>query len=497
MKDDAKKRKIVAKAFVSGGQTEDSYTAMRYLVDAIRRSVNLCIPAVVVAYDRVTRMAEVMPLVKNAVIDENDEAKNVEGETFFVPVHFPCFGKAGSGGFAIDMPLFVGDRGVVIAPDVDTTSLRHKTKQSGLQKEDADYDEIFWHKVVTMLSSEKKESDTGFTSAREGDYPEGYVPQRPHSLERHRFEHGFFIPHTEHAFDVTRVFNSSAPSVKNKREIEKNLQEAAKEEFDGEDDIPTFKAGTVGNDELYIGETSAKKDKTSGNETPGENDFIDDLASLTLGKRKIAVSVGSGANVLMEDKNTTNDASEEQPSITFSAGKSDEEGDGKKNGCRARIYLIGSVNEEDVSRVILEVGKVAGKCACVVLEGDKKDRGPEVRILVGKVTESPDGERSVVSSGTEVVMRPDYLLVKKGASRFEMGAYDVDGKELMGFKINVGSTKLEFSKGDAKIAAGGSSIEYTRKENLLNINAPSLALPDRRWVWGYGRNPLLGSMAFM
>ncbi len=168
---------VAAKAFISGGQTEDLHAAVRHLAECLRRNVSVCIPAAVVSYDRATHVAEVVPLVRNVVFDKNYNAKDVTGESFSVPVHFPCFG-----GFTIDVPLYAGDRGWVIALDVDKTTLHRK-------KGDAS--------MVNVIP----EKDMTETEVLEDE------PQKALVLMAHDFGQGVFFPSSMAAFHNEKIVN--------------------------------------------------------------------------------------------------------------------------------------------------------------------------------------------------------------------------------------------------------------------------------------------------
>ncbi len=468
--------RVVAKAFVSGGQTEDLYAAVRHLVESIRRGVSVCIPAAVVSYDRMTHVAEVVPLVRNVVFDKNYNVKDVVGESFSVPVRFPCFG--GSPGFVFDIPLFKGDRGVVFAPDVDTSFLRHKTERTSLQTGDRDFDEDFWFKVCKILTASDRNESMWKT----------FAPRRPPTLAKHKFEHGFFIPQSWSSFDVTRVFNSSALSGKGKKD---RVAEQSRLGVTG------VRESAVGVDELYIGETHSHVGNVDsmGNANGGE--AVDGLASLTVGKGRVVAAVGSFANVRVENENMTNDADHGKPSVTLSAGKSQKEGNGDAQGTRVRMSLVGSVHNGQNSRIVLEAGTPGEQCACIVLETPHDGKHTNIKILAGNVRESSDGTRTVGNSGTEVYMRPGSFSIKSNGSRLELGEKDADGATLDGIRIMAGDTKIVSTRNTERIVCGSTKIWTDFEKKEINIEASSMKLPDVHKINEWTDGTSLGPMAFM
>lgn len=181
-----------AMPFVSGAQLDDIHAAVRYFGKCVEGGVRVCIPAAVAEYDRASRKAKVMPLVKTTYVDQNGAVQNESCEMITVPVRLVCHG-----GFVVDAPLFVGDTGWIVSSDVDTSILR----QSG-------------NEVCTVLEEDKSVSDV-----------QENFPQKSATGETHAYGNGFFIPDCWAGFDATKV------------------------QMGGE-------AGKVGEKDLYVGESA-------------------------------------------------------------------------------------------------------------------------------------------------------------------------------------------------------------------------------------------------
>ena len=90
-------------------------------------SMKHCLPAIVKGYDRSTGIVNVLPLVKT-VIDTLDGTVLEDRPTYNVPmlgIHH--------GGFTIDIPVFVGDTGWIIAGDRDSATARKKNSIENLE----------------------------------------------------------------------------------------------------------------------------------------------------------------------------------------------------------------------------------------------------------------------------------------------------------------------------------------------------------------------------
>jgi hypothetical protein len=77
-----------------------------------------CLPAIVEKFDRQSNMALVKPLVKFVVNTNNGDAP-IDRPSCTVPVFQTC-----RGGYMIDLPLFRGDTGLLIAMDRDSSTAR-------------------------------------------------------------------------------------------------------------------------------------------------------------------------------------------------------------------------------------------------------------------------------------------------------------------------------------------------------------------------------------
>ena len=126
----------------------------------LMRSLKVCFPACVKSYDRESHTAEVMPLVKSGHYN-GKEWKYTNRPSYRVSVR-----SVQCGGFTIDVPLYVGDTGWVIASDRDTTHL----KEEGAL-------------TAAVLSGDRPEA-----------LLESSYQQKPEQPVIHDFVRGFFIP---------------------------------------------------------------------------------------------------------------------------------------------------------------------------------------------------------------------------------------------------------------------------------------------------------------
>lgn len=135
----------------------------------ILRTLDICFPACVYQYDRLTNEAVVMPLVKQAFF--YGEWHYIRRQPFKVSVR-----RVRCGGFTIDFPLFKGDTGWVFSSDRDTLLL----KEDGALTNSV----LIEDRAEVML---------------EEDYQQ--KPQQPilHALNR-----GFFLPDNWGSFEKDR-----------------------------------------------------------------------------------------------------------------------------------------------------------------------------------------------------------------------------------------------------------------------------------------------------
>ena len=80
-----------------------------------------CLPAVVVAYDRANNTVEVQPAINTILTDGTAQAR----DTIKLPVHM-----FGGGGLVISAPLKAGDTGWIIASDRDTSLFKQSLSVS-------------------------------------------------------------------------------------------------------------------------------------------------------------------------------------------------------------------------------------------------------------------------------------------------------------------------------------------------------------------------------
>lgn len=88
--------------------SEEGIDRMREL--NLKKELKVCLPAVVVSFDRTKGRAEVKP----AITLTTTAGEQVERSAISVPVHYP-----GGGGFLLSFPLKQGDTGWLLCPDED------------------------------------------------------------------------------------------------------------------------------------------------------------------------------------------------------------------------------------------------------------------------------------------------------------------------------------------------------------------------------------------
>lgn len=92
---------------------EDEKTYLKTLFDLYHKSGQFCIQGIVKAYDRETGLAKVLPLIKRK--------DGVKIDPVEVPVMNFCHG-----GFTINLPIFEGDTGFIIAGDKNAVDAMKK-----------------------------------------------------------------------------------------------------------------------------------------------------------------------------------------------------------------------------------------------------------------------------------------------------------------------------------------------------------------------------------
>ena len=146
----------------------------------LMRSLKVCFPACVKSYDRESHTAEVMPLVKSGHYN-GKEWKYTNRPSYRVSVR-----SVQCGGFTIDVPLYVGDTGWVIASDRDTTHL----KEEGAL-------------TAAVLSGDRPEA-----------LLESSYQQKPEQPVMHDFVRGFFIPDNWGKWEYGRFKDSEEVNIK-------------------------------------------------------------------------------------------------------------------------------------------------------------------------------------------------------------------------------------------------------------------------------------------
>ena len=134
-----------------------------------RRDLTVCFPACVREYDRENHKVQVVPLVKQGVF--SGEWEYIDRKPYWVSVR-----GIQQGGFAIDLPLYVGDTGWVIASDRDTRLLKEEEALT-----------------TTVLAKDRPVEmvDKGYR-------------KRPWQPKLHDLESGFFLPDSWGRFDFWR-----------------------------------------------------------------------------------------------------------------------------------------------------------------------------------------------------------------------------------------------------------------------------------------------------
>ena len=156
----------------------DLRSAIEAFAEGERRAMSVCFPACVRSYDRKTHTAEVLPLIKKGYFTGDWEYKRSDPYTVTVRA-------IQIGGFSVDVPLYVGDTGWVIASDRDTELL----KQDG------------------SLTNSVLEKD------RPLKVVDASYPQKPHQPILHDFSRGFFIPDNWGVWDFEKFKDSRNFSV--------------------------------------------------------------------------------------------------------------------------------------------------------------------------------------------------------------------------------------------------------------------------------------------
>lgn len=151
MADDKKKERGYA---LSDMESEATY--LKTLFDLYHKSGQFCIQGIVKEYDRETGLAKVLPLI--------ERKDGVKVDPVEVPVMNFCHG-----GFVINLPIFEGDTGFIIAGD--------KNAADAMKKNSA------------ILKQKMTEGDFG------GDDPDkNYGPVKANDDGFCKFGFGFFIP---------------------------------------------------------------------------------------------------------------------------------------------------------------------------------------------------------------------------------------------------------------------------------------------------------------
>ena len=138
-----------------------------------RRDLDICFPACVREYERENHRVQVVPLVKQGVF--SGEWEYIDRKPYWVSVR-----GIQQGGFAIDLPLYVGDTGWVIASDRDTRLLKEEESLT-----------------TTVLAKDRPVEmvDKGYR-------------KRPWQPKLHDLESGFFLPDSWGRFDLGRFKDS-------------------------------------------------------------------------------------------------------------------------------------------------------------------------------------------------------------------------------------------------------------------------------------------------
>lgn len=186
---------------------ENSYANAAYsIISAIRmhdigmsRALSLCFPAAVLEYDRKTHIAVVQPLVKQGYYNKEWEYENRDPISVTVKA-------IQQGGFVIDIPLFRGDTGWVVASDRDTALL----KQEGAL-------------TSAVLDTDMDEDAVAST-----------YPQKPNTMALHDLSNGFFIPDNWGLFDIGRYKDGGGVNLSTSLYLGQSIS-TTDDEQDGED----------------------------------------------------------------------------------------------------------------------------------------------------------------------------------------------------------------------------------------------------------------------
>lgn len=153
----------------SPGAPTDLLTAIKNFESSIRMKLKVCVPVSVYEYDRKKQVVTVIPLTKFAY--RNDTIQFVRRQPFTVSVH-----RIIHGGFALDIPLFKGDTGWVIASDRDTMKIKTEGELT-----------------TTILQDDRDQK------VLEDEYE-----QEPQYSDFHFLQEGFFIPDSWGSFELDR-----------------------------------------------------------------------------------------------------------------------------------------------------------------------------------------------------------------------------------------------------------------------------------------------------
>ena len=138
-------------------------SAFKLWENKMRLGLETCIPAIVASYDRRTHTAVVNPLLRHRAAD---------GQVFDRAPQTVSVWRWQTGGFLVDVPLFVGDTGWLVASDRGTADVKN------------------WNSAIqgarTGFGPEAKKDAKGNANGGNVDPEEG--------IDSHRYYDGFFIP---------------------------------------------------------------------------------------------------------------------------------------------------------------------------------------------------------------------------------------------------------------------------------------------------------------
>ena len=166
-----------------------------------RRDLTVCFPACVREYDRENHKVQVVPLVKQGVFSGKWEY--IDRKPYWVSVR-----GIQQGGFAIDIPLYVGDTGWVIASDRDTRLLKEEESLT-----------------TTVLAKDRPVEmvDKGYR-------------KRPWQPKLHDLESGFFLPDSWGRFDLGRFKDSPTVGIGDGLYIGHSIDTKDEEGFSGDNE---------------------------------------------------------------------------------------------------------------------------------------------------------------------------------------------------------------------------------------------------------------------